>query len=207
MTKQQMYIPHYYIIWLHPTATNHIQRKQREYILWSHLFSVQLELNTHVLSVPKQHNTTVTIVSTNKDLKCFVLFSWQDRKLKAVSDSWMLRTAVLFGCCRRHKFGLCETLNIYCINKHLARSKNMHVPLPSMHQIKRLIDLGKGQRVSDKLIHHQLLAHVVIHQFRNAFHTLPTWKTRAKHCKQCTVYIRSNLHIVALNDFLISNRT
>lgn len=37
------------------------------------------------------------------------------------------------------------------------------VPLSMVHEIKGLIDLSEGQCVSNKLIHLQLLAHVVIH--------------------------------------------
>lgn len=48
-------------------------------------------------------------------------------------------------------------------------------PLPSMHEVKSLIDLLEGQGVCNKLIHLQLLIHVVLHQFRNTLHTLPAW--------------------------------
>jgi len=44
-----------------------------------------------------------------------------------------------------------------------------------MHEVKSLIDLVKGQGVGHKLIHLQLLVHVVLHQFGNALHTLPPW--------------------------------
>lgn len=45
-----------------------------------------------------------------------------------------------------------------------------------MHEVESLIDFVKGQGVGHKLIHHQLLIHVVFHQLRNALHTLPPWK-------------------------------
>lgn len=48
-------------------------------------------------------------------------------------------------------------------------------PLSSVHEVKSLIDLLKGQSVGNKLIHLQLLIQVVFHQFRNALHTLPPW--------------------------------
>lgn len=47
------------------------------------------------------------------------------------------------------------------------------LPLAGVHEIKSLIDLLKGQRVGDKLIHLQLLAQVFFDQFRDAFHALP----------------------------------
>jgi len=77
-----------------------------------------------------------------------------------------------------------------------------HVPLPSMHQVKGLIDLGKGQCVSNKLIHHQLLTHVVINQLRNTLHTLPTLKAkRISFCYEvnyliCYIYATYKKHII-----------
>lgn len=49
-------------------------------------------------------------------------------------------------------------------------------PLPSVHELKSLIDLLKGKRVGHKLVHLQLLTHVVFHQFGNALHTFPPWR-------------------------------
>lgn len=39
----------------------------------------------------------------------------------------------------------------------------IYLPLSSMHEVKCLIDLVKGQGVGHKLIHLQLLVHVVGH--------------------------------------------
>lgn len=50
------------------------------------------------------------------------------------------------------------------------------LPLAGVHEIKSLVDLLKGQRVGDKLIHLQLLAQIFFYQFRDAFHALPPWE-------------------------------
>lgn len=42
-----------------------------------------------------------------------------------------------------------------------------------MHEVKGFVNLVERQRVSHKLVHHQLLVHVVFHQFRDTLNTLP----------------------------------
>lgn len=53
-------------------------------------------------------------------------------------------------------------------------------PLSRVHEVKSLIDLLKGKRVGNKLIHLQLLVHVVVHQLRNTLHALPAWGVKMK---------------------------
>lgn len=45
-----------------------------------------------------------------------------------------------------------------------------------MHEIKPVRDLLKGQSVSHKLVHFELLAHVRLHQFWNAVDALVSWE-------------------------------
>lgn len=59
-------------------------------------------------------------------------------------------------------------------------SNRLFPPLASMHEIKSLVDLLKGQRVGNKLVHLQLLAQIVFHQFGDALHALPPWERTLK---------------------------
>lgn len=58
-------------------------------------------------------------------------------------------------------------------NKKKKQTLNIYPPFSSMHEVKSLIDLLKGQSVSNKFIHLQFFIHVIFYQFRNALHTLP----------------------------------
>lgn len=50
------------------------------------------------------------------------------------------------------------------------------LPFSSMHEIKTVSDLLKGQSVSHKFIHFELLVHVLLHQFGNAIDTFVSWE-------------------------------
>lgn len=58
------------------------------------------------------------------------------------------------------------------------------VPLPTLQQVKCLVDLVQGQVVGNKLVQFQSLVHVVVHQFGNILHTLPT----CRHRKNISVF-------------------
>lgn len=45
-------------------------------------------------------------------------------------------------------------------------------PFPSMHEVKPFSDLLEGQSVRHKLVHLDLLVHVLLHQFGDAVHAL-----------------------------------
>ena len=46
------------------------------------------------------------------------------------------------------------------------------LPLPRMHEVEGRVDVCQWHVVGDKLVDHQLLLHVLVHQFGHAAHTL-----------------------------------
>lgn len=62
--------------------------------------------------------------------------------------------------------------NRFNTHKTSIRMLSRGLPFPSMHEIKTISDLLKGQSVSHKFIHFELLVHVVLNQFGNTGDTL-----------------------------------
>lgn len=57
------------------------------------------------------------------------------------------------------------------VNAH-HRYSSSSSPFPSVHEVKPFSDLLEGQSVRHKLVHLDLLVHVLLHQFGDAVHAL-----------------------------------